>query len=737
MPIAKPLQFRIVGMDCAEEIALLKREVGPAVGGEDNLTFDLLNGKMSVIAAPAGVTTDKVLRAVAAAGLQGQEWQADANKQVSALAPDSRLRPILVAVSGVSTLLGFLLHVVLAGKLSDALGSEGMGQTHLPPLAVAFLYGLAILSGIWLVLPKAWNAARRFRPDMNLLMVVAVTGAMLIGEWFEAATVAFLFAFSNLLESWSVARARRAIGSLLDLSPTTVRVRRDGQEQSVSPTDVEPGTLFIVRPGEKLPLDGVVKTGNSYANEAPITGESKPAAKEPGSKVFAGTINGDGALEVESTARAENTTLASIVRLVEESQSRRAPSEQWVESFARYYTPAVMLISLLFLLVPPLLFQREWYPSIYNALVLLVIACPCALVISTPVSVVAALTSAASRGVLIKGGMFLEIPGQLAAIAFDKTGTLTLGKPAVAQVVALSGHTEQELLERAAAMEARSDHPLAQAIVAYAEQKGIVVQPADDFQILQGKGATAKLGGRTFWVGSHRYLEERGQETPAVHSSIEELSAGGQSVVVVGNEEHVCGFLTLADQVRPQAREVLQTLRDLKIQHLIMLTGDNRPTADAIARQVGLDEIRAELLPADKVAEMERLVQQYKAVAMIGDGINDAPALARASLGIAMGVAGSDAALETADIALMADDLSQLPWLVSHSRKALAIIRQNIWFSLSVKVLFVVLTFAGWASLWAAIAADMGASLIVIANGLRLLQSSSQPSGKLGSTITY
>jgi Cd2+/Zn2+-exporting ATPase len=358
---------------------------------------------------------------------------------------------------------------------------------------------------------------------------------------------------------------------------------------------------------------------------------------------------------------------------------------------------------------------------VYNALVLLVIACPCALVISTPVSIVAALAAAARQGVLIKGGIFVEAPARLKAIAFDKTGTLTEGKPAVVEVVPLADHDERELLERAAAMEARSDHPLARAILEYAGQQGVSPAPAEAFQIIQGKGATARFFGKQFWLGSHRYLEERGQETNEIHERLERLSSAGRSVVVIGNEQHVCGLIALADRIRPVSRETLEQLRRLGIERLVMLTGDNEPTAQAIARETGLDEVRAELLPEDKVTAVEELVNRYGSVAMIGDGVNDAPALARATLGIAMGAAGSDAAIETADIALMSDDLTRLPWLIRHSRRTLWVIRENIIFSLGVKAVFLGLTLAGSASLWTAIAADTGASLLVIANGLRLL----------------
>jgi Cd2+/Zn2+-exporting ATPase len=607
----------------------------------------------------------------------------------------------------------------MEGSLLSAIGLQKNGAEPVVSLPVWILFGLSTLSGVWLVLPKAWFSLRRLRPDMNLLMTVAVLGANAIGESFEAATVAFLFAISLALESWSVGRAKNAIAALMKLSPPVARLK--DTEQEVPAESVAVGAKIIVRPGERIPLDGRIIAGQSYVNQAPITGESIPVSKVPDDDVFAGTINGDSTLEIETTKVAQDTTLSRIIRMVGEAQSRRAPSEQWVEKFARYYTPMVMGASLFTLVIPPLVFGGGWQQWFYNALVLLVIACPCALVISTPVSIVAALANAASRGVLIKGGVFVELPASLKAIAFDKTGTLTVGRPTVIDVIPLHDHTASELLTRASAMEQRSDHPLAQAIVRYAGERGIKPAPADDFRIIQGKGASALFEGRRFWLGSHRYLEERGQETPQVHDDLVRISEYGRTVVVIGNEQHVCGFITLADEVRGHVPQIMEQLRSQGIAHLVMLTGDNEPTARAIAKGTGIDEFRAELLPEDKVSAVDELVGRFQAVAMVGDGVNDAPALGRATIGIAMGVAGSDAALETADIALMSDDLAQIPWLISHSRRALAIIRQNITFSLAVKALFAVLTLVGWSSLWGAIAADTGASLLVVFNGLRLL----------------
>ncbi len=714
----KPLKFTVHGLDCAEEVAVLKRDVGPVVGGEDLLSFDLLNTRMTVLAGPRPVFPDEVIRAVARTGMRAEPWVEGTPQSVATGYWERRGRTVLTVASGILTLTGYAIHAGVTGD--PLLPFTGEGAVRATPLAARLVYSLACLTGAWSVLPKAWAALRRGRPDMNLLMVVAVLGAAAIGDWLEAATVAFLFALSLALEGWSVGRARRAVAALLELVPAQARVRRDGRDQLVPADAVTPGTVFVVRPGEKVPLDGTVVGGTSELNQAPITGESVPVPKRAGDTVYAGTINGDGGLEVACTKAAGDTTLAHIVRLVRDAQAKRSPSEQWVDKFARVYTPAVIALALAVLLVPPVLFHAPWLDWMYRALVLLVIACPCALVISTPVSVVAALAAAARNGVLIKGGAFVEAPAHLKAIAFDKTGTLTEGRPRVVEVVPLNGHDERELLERAASLEAGSTHPLARAVVAHAHEKGVTPAVVADVQAVQGKGVKATFNGKGYWLGSHRYLEERNQETPEVHERLEALTNAGRTVVVVGNDEHVCGFLALVDTVRPGVREVLATLKGLGVERLVMLTGDNRGTADAIAREAGVDEARSELLPADKVQAVADLVTRYGATAMVGDGVNDAPALGRATVGIAMGAVGTDAAIETADIALMTDDLAKLPWLIGHSRRTLAVIRQNIAFSLAVKAVFVVLTLVGISSMWAAVAADSGATLLVVFNALRL-----------------
>lgn len=717
----KEQQFRVFGMDCAEEVAILKRELAPLAGGADKLAFDILNGKMTVRADAARLPARKIVEAVARTGMRAEEWREIQPGAAQTGLWQRRGRTIMTAVSGLATTAGFIVHVSLAGGVLAALGSEGMGQAEaVVPISARVLYLLGVVTGAWYILPKAWYSLRRFRPDMNLLMTIAVLGAIAIGEWFEAATVAFLFSLSLTLEAWSVGRARRAVEALLAIAPPTVRVLENGREQEVQAVDVLVGTRFLVKPGDRVPLDGVVVRGATEIDQAPITGESVPVSKDVGSQVFAGTINGSGSLEVESTRLAGETTLAQIIRMVGEAQSKRAPSEQWVDRFAQIYTPAVLAAAIA-IAVFPSLFLGGWAEWFYRSLVLLVIGCPCALVISTPVSVVASLAAAAKNGVLIKGGVHVETPARLRAIALDKTGTLTRGEPEVTDVVALNGHTPEEVMSRAAALEAHSDHPLARAIVAYAQSRSIAAEPADEFRAVHGKGGVGRFNGREYWLGSHRYLEERGQETPEVHERLQAMSSAGSTVVVIGTDDHVCGFVALADAVRPEAAAAIAQIRSAGVKHVIMLTGDNRGTAAAIARQTNVDEVHAELLPADKVEAVEELVRRYQSVAMIGDGVNDAPAMGRATLGIAMGVAGTDAAVEAGDVALMSDDLLKVPWLIQHSRRTLRIIRQNVTVSLGVKAVFVILTFAGHASLWAAIAADMGVSLLVIANALRLL----------------
>jgi len=704
--------FRVSGLDCAEEVRLLRAELGPLVGGGDHLAFDVLAARMIV---PASCDPTVIIAAVARTGMQARLW----DEPTVGADPEQRRRRMqiaLAALSGGLTGVGVLL--------------EQIGGGSLIPSRIA-LAG-AILIGLWMVLPKALLAARRVRPDMNLLMSLAVFGAVILGDWAEAATVSFLFALSLALESWSTGRARRAIAALMDLTPPFARVRgTDGQESQVAPDQVPVGALFLVRPGERIPLDGRVRQGTSAVDQAPITGESLPVTKQPGDTLYAGSLNGEGVLEVENLKRASETTLARVGRLVAEAQSRRSATERWIDRFAAIYTPIVFLLALLVLVGSPLLLGTGWDEALYRALVLLVIACPCALVISTPVTVVAAMATAARHGVLIKGGAALETAADLTLIAFDKTGTLTTGRLVVEQVVAVNGGEEQQVLARAAGLEAQATHPIAEAIRTQARRQGLTVPVASAVQTFPGRGVTGQIDHHLVWLGSPRFLAERGFATAEHQAQAEQLAAAGRTVVVIGQDDAVIGLIALADTIRPAAPAALASLRASGLRHYAVLTGDNQATAQRIATDLGLnrDLVRAELLPEDKEAAIAQLMARHGAVAMVGDGVNDAPALARARLGIAMGAAGSDVAIETADVALMSDDLHQLPWLIAHARRMKRVLRQNIALALGIKLLFTVLACLGLASLWGAIVADTGASLLVVGNGLRLLRRSAAAGG--------
>jgi Cd2+/Zn2+-exporting ATPase len=532
-----------------------------------------------------------------------------------------------------------------------------------------------------------------------------------------------------MLESWSLQRARKAIEALIDTRPSAVRLVEDnGSVQMVAPEKVQINDKYLVKPGERIPLDGLLISGSTTVNESALTGESIPIVKELGAKVFAGTINGEGAFTATSLAKSDDTKLSQILRLIQQGQSKKAKVELWVERFARVYTPIVLVLAVLIGIVPPLMLNQDWSKSIYHALNLLVIACPCALVISTPVSIVAALTSAARFGVLVKGGTFLENAAQIQTLAFDKTGTLTEGKPSITDVIPLSGHNEGELLQRAATLESMSEHPLANAIVQYAKERGIEPAAVENFRMVPGKGAEGYFEGKRYRIGSSDYQREVIERNYSVdqgnlHHRIDSLKLQGKTVVVMSTEQHVCGLIALRDNLRRDAIDTVRLLKEAGVQKIVLLSGDHQSTVSVVGEQLGVQECYGGLLPEEKIAFIERLVQDGTVVAMVGDGINDAPALARATLGIAMG-GGTDTALETCDIALINNQLTRLPWLIKHSRRTASIIKQNIALAIGVKLLFAGLTVLGVSTLWGAIAADLGASLVVIFNGLRLLKTS-------------
>jgi len=624
---------------------------------------------------------------------------------------DNRFETVSLIVSGV---------LVGAALLAGQLGAGGPSLTTL-------LAGTGMLAGGWFLLPKAWRAVRRLRPDINLLVVIAAIGASVIGEWVEASAVVFLFGVAEWLEGWADRRARRATEALLELAPKTAVVKRDGRFAEVPVDQVALGETVATKSGMSIPLDGVVLSGESAVNQAPITGESVPVDKKPGDTVFAGTINGEGALEIKVTKTTGDTTLARIIRLVAEAQEQKAPTQRFVDVFARYYTPAVTVVALLVFLLPPLFMGGDWNTWLYRACVLLIIACPCALVISTPVSIVAGLTALARRGVLVKGGAHLETIGRLKGLAVDKTGTITEGKPQVLGVELLGSATMPQVLGVAASIDEHSAHPLAKAVVAHAKSQQIPYGRATNYQARSGRGAEGVIDGHAYFVGNHRFAHELGVCSDSVEARLAAIEARGQSVVVVGHRPHdgcqgeVLGIIAVGDTLRPNAKAAIAALHAAGVEQVVMLSGDNQRTADFIARQVGIDEARGDLLPDDKVEAVKALRAKHGVVGMVGDGVNDAPAMATANIGIAMGAAGTDAAIETADIALMQDELGKIAETIRLGRRTLGIIHFNISFALGLKALFLALTLIGYASLWLAIMADTGATLLVVANALRLL----------------
>jgi Cd2+/Zn2+-exporting ATPase len=582
-------------------------------------------------------------------------------------------------------------------------------------------FAVAALVGGLNFFAKGLRAARIARLDMNFLMTVAIFGALGIGEFFEAGSIAFLFGIAELLERFAVDRARRSIEKLVDLAPATARVRRDGDFVTVSVDEVEPGEIVQIMPGEKVPVDGWVRDGISAVDQSAITGESVPVTKELSDYVYAGSMNREGYLEVETAKRAGDTTLAHIIHLVEEAEASRSPSERFVERFARYYTPAVTLLAIILAVVPPLALGAPFSTWFVRGLTLLVISCPCAMVISTPVAVVSGITSAARNGVLIKGGAHLEALAGIRAVAFDKTGTLTAGELTLVEVVTPSNSERElrELLALAGALEERSEHPIAEAIRRAAEEAGARNDyRISDFEALAGQGARARIDDTVYQIGRPELF---GDAVEPWRERLDRLAASGHTPVCVGTDSEVLGLLAVADREREEARQVVEALRRLGIRRIVMLTGDHEATARTVAKRLGIEEYYAGLLPEQKVDKVRQIEAELGGVAMVGDGVNDAPALAAARVGVVMGAAGSDVALETADVALMADDLRKLPYLFRLSRRSEAVIRQNIAASIALKLSLAAGVPLGWVSLITAVlVGDMGASLAVTGNALRL-----------------
>ncbi len=705
-------RLAVEGVDCPDEAKLIRLALEP-LPGVRKVDVNVLTGRVT-IGHENDVEVATLIAMIDKTGLKAAVYKASG----PSAAPDEgfsaqKKRLISVTISAIFCGIGLALEWM-----------------NLAPSSITIpIFVIAIISGGWFIYPKAFASLRRLQADMNLLMTVAVIGAAFVGEWSESAVVVLLFSISELLESYSVSRARRAIQSLLDLSPKMALVQKDGDDfEEVPVENINTDAIIAVKSGARVPLDGEVVEGESYINQAPITGESMPVAKKTGDTVFAGTINGDGSLLVKVTKAYANTMLSRMIFLIEEAQAQKAPSQKFVDRFAKYYTPAVMAVALLVFVIPPLVIGAEWGLWFYRSLVLLVIACPCALVISTPVSIVSGLTMLARRGVLVKGGGSLESIAHLRALAMDKTGTITEGKPAVQEVITLNGNDENEILRIAAAIDTHSDHPIAKAIIDHAEQKKVDYPRSDDFKTMQGRGAEASIDGHQYFVGNHRYAHELGVCSDEIETILSGIENKGLSVVVVGHQPHndcqgeVIGILSVGDKIRDNAANAIASIHQAGIRNIVMLSGDNQRTADAVAKQVGIDHARGDLLPEDKIDAIRELLKSDTYVGMIGDGVNDAPAMAIATVGISMGAAGTDAAIEASDITLMQDDLEKVAETIKLGRRTLGIIRFNIAFALGIKAVFLILAILGTASLWMAILADTGATLLVIVNALRLLR---------------
>ena len=707
LPIgAKELRLKIQNMDCPTEEALIRKAIG-GLPGVVALEFDLINRILAVshTLTNAG-SIDVALSSIGMAGVPLADGKPDATDVVAdehQAASIAKRQWILMTVAGIAA--------ISAEVVAYTTGNE-------TSIVVAVLALTAILTGGVVTLKKGWIALKTFTLNINLLMSVAVIGAVAIGQWPEAAVVIWLFGIAEMIEVLSLDRARNAIRALMANAPETAFVQQaDGAWSEVPADQVEIGRIVRVRPGERIALDGIVVSGQSGVNQAPITGESIPAEKTVGATLFAGSLNERGVLEFRVTAAKGETTLDRIAKSIQAAQGQRAPTQRFVDKFARFYTPTVFVLAVLVAVVPPLAFGMPWYDWIYKALVLLVIACPCALVISTPVTIVSGLTAAARRGILIKGGTYLEQGRELKTVALDKTGTITHGKPVLTDVVALAGMSKEEALRIAASLDTLSDHPVATAIVG--GYKGSVAA-VEKFEALHGRGVKGTLEGVTYFVGNHRLMEELKVCSSQLEEALDRLEIEAKTAIVLSTDKETLAIFAVADTIRDTSKAAIAELKSLGIE-TIMLTGDNDKTAKAVAAQIGIADARGNMMPDDKLAAIETFLERGL-VGMVGDGVNDAPALARSSIGFAMGAAGTDTAIETADVALMQDDLRKLPEFIRLSKKTSQVLWQNIVFALGIKAVFFVLTLTGQGTLWMAVFADAGASLIVVANGLRLLR---------------
>jgi len=714
------LKLKVRDLDCIDCARALEKLAGAIDGVEEarvSFTLSTLELKLS-----DGTYGKSVVRSLKRKGYETYPaGQAPGRGMGELWGAVSRRRLFLTAISALFLFAALATHLISPGSP-----------------AIRLMLVAATVAALPLTLMRGISAARGLQIDMNVLMSIAIIAAAMIGEWAEAGMVAFLFSVAIILEALAMARTRRAIESLMELSPDTATVKRDSEQVELHAGDVRPGEIVIVKPGERIPLEGVVVSGRTSVDESPITGEPMPAAKERGSQVFAGTLNEEGLIEVEVTKVKDESTLARIVHLVEHVEETKAPLERFIDRFARVYTPVVVVSAILIAIVPNLMgFEGDW---IYRSLVILIIACPCALVIATPVAVVSGMASAARRGILIKGGAHMEQAATVKAIALDKTGTLTEGKPSVSAVMPREGMSENELLRIASTIESASTHPLAGAILAESRRRGIHWSEPQEVIAITGMGISGIVDGVRYHAAKPEFFEKpqflekqlphqdhrvsREHQPSGEHGPSGEhpgVAKAGGTTIVVGTDQRLLGRIDFNDRLRPRAADTLLALKGLGIRKTVMATGDREAAAREVALSVGVDEYHADLMPEDKVAVVENLKKEFDVVAMVGDGVNDAPALAAAHVGVAMGAAGSDTAIDTASVALMSDDVSRLVPLFDLARKVRLITQENIGFAIAIKAAFIILAATGSATMWMAVFADMGASLIVIANALRLL----------------
>ena len=695
----KQIRLQVEGMDCEDETMLIEKKM-KSLKGLESFRVDLMTQSLLVRYDPGMLSVQEIIKSIAETGMKARLEK----KKVTAKAWWKEMRILTLIGCGAFAGVGFVLE-----------------QLGIETPAIGF-YAVAIASGGYYPARMGLGALRTFTLNIRTLMVAGAVGAMILGLWEEAAMLVFIYSLGDVLEAYAVDRARGALKALMDLMPKEALVRRDGEDLTLPVEEVRIGEIMIIRPAERIALDGQVVSGSSAVDEAPITGEPIPVVKEPGAEVFAGTVNQRGMLEVEVTKLSQDTTLARVIHSVEEAQAKKSSFQRFGETFGKIYTPAMFVLALGVMVIPVWFAGGAWSQWFYRGLVVLVVSCSCGIALSIPVAVVAAIGNGARNGILFKGGIYLEQAATVKAVAFDKTGTLTIGRPQVTDVIPLGQYSRGEILSLAACLESRSEHPLGEAIVRRAREEDIAFDPAEQFEALVGRGAKGRVDGRVFYVGGTRLFLERNMNLGSIQPRLSELEAQGKSTMLLADDRQLIGVIAVGDRLRFETRQALQALKQIGIRQVAMLTGDNEGTAKAIAEQAGVDTYFARLLPDDKVAKIKQLRNTYGAIAMVGDGINDAPAMAVADLGVAMGAAGTDVALETADIALMSDDLSKLPVAFKLSQRTVRNIRQNIIISLAVIAFLVPAALIGLIGMVPGLLINEAGGLAVIANGLRLLK---------------